>query len=111
MQLYWDRNTKQLAIFRKACYQVADADDRVPYPLYGQVGVLRLVESYEANAGYTAAPKWPSNDKEMLDLQIACPLVKTYFTELEESVEDNNWSAHGRGSYAPTLMIEMKELI
>ena len=62
MHLYWDQTTKQLAVFRKACYQLADADDRVSYPLRGQQGVLRLIESYEANAGYVNAPKWPTSE-------------------------------------------------
>jgi hypothetical protein len=104
MHLYWDQNTKQLAIFRKACYQIADADDRVPYPLYGHGGVLRLVESYEANAGYIAAPKWPSNDKEMLDLQMACPLVKSYFVELQDSGQDT-LIKHGRLLYQPKYAV------
>jgi hypothetical protein len=85
MHLYWDQPTKQIAILRKACYQLSDADDRVPYPLHGQQGVLRLIESYERNAGYIQAPKWPTNEKEMLNLQLSCPLVKTYFTELQDT--------------------------
>ena len=105
MHVYWDQNSKQLAVFRKACYQVADADDRVPYPLYGKYGVLRPIESYEVNAGYTNAPKWPTTEQEMLELQQACPLVKSYFTEKQESGKDTLFK-YNRLLYQPTYTVE-----
>jgi len=110
MHLYWDQRSKQLAVFRKACYQLADADDRVPYPLLGQRGILRLIESYERNAGYSKAPQWPTSEDEMLALQLACPIVKQYFELLEEphlarGVRTESFYKHNRVIYQPKYSV------
>ena len=44
VHLYWDRRTKQIAVLRRATDPlVVDPDDRLAYPLRGNLGVLRLI--------------------------------------------------------------------
>jgi hypothetical protein len=70
VHIYWDRRSKQVAVLRRATDpMVLDPDDRLAYPLKGDRGILRLIDRYEQQAGYTEATAWPTSEASMYQLQ------------------------------------------
>ena len=86
VHIYWDRRSKQIAVLRRATDpMVLDPDNRLAYPLKGDRGILRLIERYEQQAGYTEAAAWPTPEATMYQLQQQCPSLENYLTAVMAS--------------------------